>query len=271
MQADAPTPPKEPFTFLDQAFLRMQENEESESLRLQFYSCFADTEMFLVLENEPQEDRVDPKTVIYEGQKYVHAYDSEERLAQAAGRVCPYLGLSGRTLAQMLAGSGVGVALNLDVAVSSLLLPNDRMVWLSDTLEQEPEKGEEKLFALYPMAPVRKHVFETFLFKLAASADLARGFWLCEAEYGNGLRKRILAVIGAKNEHHGPLAKAVQEAVLFSGDEDLSLDVLFLAGHEALVKKLEHTGMRLIFKNKAEKPAKPAPPGSDPNKPPILR
>ena len=43
-------------------------------------------------------------------------FDREDRLTDFVGQPAPYAALSGRAIAQMLAGQGIGLGLNLDVA-----------------------------------------------------------------------------------------------------------------------------------------------------------
>ncbi|MEM6312391.1 MAG: SseB family protein, partial [Pseudomonadota bacterium] len=121
-------------TDLDNAHAAMQAAPDDDTARLRFYERLADTELFLLLAGEPDGDRVEPALFEVENQQFALVFDREERLSQFVGRVAPYAGLPGRALAQMLAGQGVGLALNLDVAPSAMLIPAEAVDWLVATL-----------------------------------------------------------------------------------------------------------------------------------------
>ena len=133
-------------TPLDKAHARMADNEDSDQARLGFYERLAESELFLMLATDvsAEDDAVSPEIFELEGAKYVLVFDREERLASFAERVTPYIAVSGRTIAGMLAGQGIGLGLNLDVAPSSILLSDAAVDWLHQTLGNAPDEVEEQ-------------------------------------------------------------------------------------------------------------------------------
>jgi len=263
-------------TNLDRAHEQMQLRPDDDALRARFMSLLADCELFLPLKQEPKGDEIAPELLDLEGGTYLRAYDSEERLSQGCQNAgeggVPYIALSGRILARMLAGSQVGLALNLNVAPSSMLLSNDMMRWVNEVLDHAPETAQGHIASLHAPRQFAGSFLDVLSAKLVFSASLAQAFWLCRVVYKSGEEADVLAILGAKARVEEALAKAVQEAVLLAGEGDTVLDVLFLTGDEPLVAPLERLGERLIFDRSEEALiTSPKPPGRDPDKPPILR
>ena len=121
-------------TQIDRAHAAMQAAPEDDSARLRFYDSLAGSELYLMLTEEPVGDSVSPELFDVQGSRFVLVFDREDRLSAFAGRAVPYAAMSGRALAQMLSGQGVGLALNIEVAPSAILLPPDALGWLSETL-----------------------------------------------------------------------------------------------------------------------------------------
>src|SRR5210317_2466522 len=117
-------------TILDRAYSVMASDPDRDELRLRFYERLADIEVFMILDEEAQGDQINPRVIEHDGLSYVLVFDTEDRLADFTGEITPYVGISGRVLVSMLAQAGLGLGLNLDVAPSSTLLPNDVMIWL---------------------------------------------------------------------------------------------------------------------------------------------
>ena len=267
-------------TNLDRAHEQMQLRPDDDALRARFMSLLADCELFLPLKQEPKGDEIAPELLDLEGGTYLRAYDSEERLSQGCQNAgeggVPYIALSGRILARMLAGSQVGLALNLNVAPSSMLLSNDMMRWVNEVLDHAPETAQGHIASLHAPRQFAGSFLDVLSAKLVFSASLAQAFWLCRVVYKSGEEADVLAILGAEARVEEALAKAVQEAVLLAGEGDTVLDVLFLTGDEPLVAALERLGERLIFERSEEAPNTPqntfpTPPSRDPDKPPILR
>ena len=78
------------------------------------------------------------------------AFDRAQRLAQYAGDAAAYVALSGRNVAAMLEGQPLGIALNIDVAPSAILLPDTAVAWLRETLTNEAAQVEAKIESVLP-------------------------------------------------------------------------------------------------------------------------
>jgi hypothetical protein len=99
-------------TPLDDAFAAM-EAEGTDAARLRWFDRLVASELFLLLEAEAEGDTVRPRVFEVEDGAFVCVFDREERLSAFAGDAAPYASLSGRALSGMLAGQGLGLAVNL--------------------------------------------------------------------------------------------------------------------------------------------------------------
>ncbi|MBP0482756.1 SseB family protein [Sagittula salina] len=256
-------------TPLDQA---LEEMESSDAARLAFYDRLASTELFLLLAEEPQGDNITPDLFDVADARFVLTFDREDRLSDFAARPVPYVALSGRALAGMLAGQGIGLALNLGTGTETLL-PPESLSWLADTLAQGPQATEGRIENLSAPKGLPDALLTSLDAKLASAAGLADCAFLAQVAYEGGVRSHLIALVGAPEEAEHALAGAVQQALTFSGLEAGALDVLFLAPHDALTARLARHGLRIDLPQPPEPQMKidrPAP-GSNPDKPPILR
>lgn len=259
-------------TPLDAAHAAMLAEGEAEAPRLRFYERLADAELFLLLTEEARGENISPEMFEVADGRFVLAFDREDRLAQFAGRPAPYAALSGRVLAQMLAGQGIGLGLNLDVAPSAILIPPEAVAWLHGTLDHAPEQTEARIAELTAPAGLPEALIAALGAKLASAAGLAQAAYLVGVRYRDGGRGHLLAFVGAPEAAQGALAKAAGEALTFSGIEAGAMDVGFFAASDAIAAQLVAVGLRFeLPKPQAPERIAPTPPGSDPDKPPILR
>lgn len=261
-------------TAIDRAHAAMAAAPEDLAARMGFHASIADTELFLMLEHEAQGDSLSPQVFPLESGPVVLAFDTEARLAGFAGAPVPYAALPGRLLARMLAGQGLGLGLNLDVAPSSVLLPAEAMDWLAGMLDETPREMTARPQELTPPTALPEVLLPALDARLARAAGLAQAAWLCGVRYREGGRGHLLAFVGAVPEAERALARAVGEALAFSGLEAAALDVAFLADEDALVPRLARVGLRFDLPAPEAVPT-PAPerpaPGMDPDRPPRLR
>jgi hypothetical protein len=257
-------------TALDRAHAAMDAAPDDEALRLRFFDRLAGAELFLLLAAEAEGADVTPETFPIDGVSYVLVFDTEERLAAFAGRIAPYAALSGRALAPMLAGQGLGLALNPDVAPSAMVLPPDAMAWLAGTLAARPAEVEARPASVAPPAGVPDTLLAALDAKLATAAGLARGAWLVAVAYADGRRGHLLAFTGSRPGAEAGLARAVGEALTFSGVEAGELDVAFFRDSDPVMARIAKVGLRFDLPV-PEQAAAPRPPGSDPDRPPRLR
>ncbi len=260
-------------TALDAAHAAMQAGAEAESARLRFYECVGDSALFLMLAEEADGDSLHPEVFELSAGRFVLGFDRPERLAQFAGRPVPYAALSGRVLAGMLAEQGIGLGLNLDVAPSSILIPPEAMVWLTETLGNTPEQVHTGLHRIAAPAEMPDRLLAALGDKLLRAAGLAQSAYLVTATHRDGSRRPLLGFIDAPDRAQAALAQAVTEALTFSGLDSGALDVGFFAASDGISDALARHGVRLELPqpHSSAPTAAPTAPGRDPDRPPILR
>lgn len=259
-------------TPIDEAHAAMQAAPEDDAVRLRFYERLADSELFLMLTEEAQGDTITPDLFELPDATFALVFDRAERLSGFAESVVPYAALSGRAIVGMLAGQGIGLGLNLEVAPSSILIPPAAVDWLAATLAEAPAEVEERIAEFSRPAGLPESLLRALDTKLALARGLARTAYLVGTTSESGAKGHLLAFIDAKDEARGALAKAAGEALTFSGLDAGVLDVGFFAAQDSSAAALARHGLRFDLPA-APEPARAVPvaPGSDPNKPPILR
>ncbi|MFT4701512.1 MAG: hypothetical protein ACI9ND_000061 [Yoonia sp.] len=256
-------------TDLDTAHAAMNAAPDDDAQRLRFYERLADTELFLLLAEEPVGDQVSPEIFDIADGRFTLVFDREERLAEFVGRTVPYAGIAGRSLVRMLTGQGVGLGLNLQVAPSEMLVPAEAVDWLATTLENSPEEAEARLTEVSAPGGLPEAVVTGLDRKLAIAAGLARFAYLAAAVYDDGSRGHVLAFVDAVPGAESALAKAAGEALTFSGIEAGTMDVLFVKATDQLAGHLAKVGLRFDLPELAAAHV-PGAPGMDPAKPPRL-
>jgi hypothetical protein len=256
-------------TDLDTAHAAMDAAPDDDAQRLRFYERLADTELFLLLAEEPVGDQVSPEVFDIADGRFALVFDREERLAEFVGRTVPYAGMAGRSLVGMLTGQGVGLGLNLQVAPSEMLIPAEAVNWLATTLENNPEEAEARLTEVTAPGGLPEAVVTGLDRKLAIAAGLARFAYLAAAVYDDGSRGHVLAFVDAVPGAESALAKAAGEALTFSGIEAGTMDVLFVKASDQLAGHLAKVGLRFDLPELTAAHA-PSAPGMNPAKPPRL-
>ncbi|RPE67456.1 type III secretion system (T3SS) SseB-like protein [Pacificibacter maritimus] len=263
--------PSHDITPIDLAHAAMEAAPNDDTERLRFFERLADGELFLLLEKEHQGDApIEPRVFPVEDQSYVLVFDREERLAEFAGSA-PYAALSGRVLAGMLAGQGIGLGVNLTVAPSEILLPPDAMDWLKNTLDHAPSEAEAKPEEITPPHGLPERLITALDAKLAIAGGLARVAYLAGVTYEGGAKSHLLAYVDTVPGADGALAQLVAEALTFSGIEAGALDVAFFDASDPLCATLARHGLRFDLPEPEQQSSGPSAPGMDPSKPPILR
>lgn len=257
-------------TDIDAAHAAMNADPEDDAARLRFYERVADSELFLLLAQEPEGDQITPEVFTIQGQQFVLVFDREERLSEFTGRIVPYAGLPGRALAGMLAGQNIGIALNLEVAPSSMLIPSEGVVWLSQTLQNTPQEANQTLVEIRQPHGLPQDVLNSLDRKLALAAGRARCAYVAAAIYDGGGKGYVLAFVDAMPNAESALAQAANEALTFSGIEAGFMDVLFCNSEDELAMRLARVGLRFDLPDVVH-PRAPAAPGTNPDKPPKLR
>ena len=261
-------------TMLDRAHQAMATAPEDDAARLRFYERLADAELFLLLEAEPADETVAPQVFPLEEGRFALAFDSEDRLAEFTGAPAPYAALPGRVIARALAGEGVGLGLNLGVAPSSFLIPAAALGWLAGTLDHAPESAQAQIESVTAPRGLPEAVISALDRKLAGLAGLARAAHLVAVSYADGRRGHLLAFEGAAEGSEAALAKAVSEALVFSGIEAGEMDVAFPGAEDPLSARIARVSLRFDLPEPEAEAAQvvtPAAPGMDPARPPKLR
>lgn len=257
-------------TLLDAAHAAVSADPENEALRLRFFERLADGEMVLLLAREALGESLEPKLFDLEDGPVVLVFDREERLAAFTGGIAPYAALPGRVIAGLLKGQGIGLGVNLGVAPSSMLLPPEAMDWLAETLEEAPQEVEARPVEF--LAPGVPEVLIAALdAKLARAGGLALAAVLAGVVYQGGRRGHMLAFLDAGAGAETALARAIGEALVFSGIEAGELDVGFLASTDPVAAALGRVGLRFDLPAPDVAELAPAAPGMDPSRPPKLR
>ena len=203
--------------------------------------------------------------------RFVLAFDREDRLARFADRPVPYVALSGRVLSSMLAGQGIGLGLNLEVASSSMLIPSEALGWLSETLQHGPEEVQQHLEEFLPPTGLPDALLAALDAKLATATGLAEAAYLVGTRSQGQVPGHLLGFIGAIEGAEPALAKAASEALTFSGIEAGAMDVGFFRAHDPVAASLARVGLRFDLPQPEARAMTQTKPGGDPDKPPILR
>lgn len=257
-------------TLLDAAHAAVSADPENEALRLRFFERLADGEMVILLEREAVGDSLEPKVFALEDGPVVLVFDREERLASFTGGITPYAALPGRVIAGLLKGQGIGMGVNLGVAPSSMLLPPEAMDWLAETLDGGPEEVEALPQEFIPPR-VPEAVIAALDAKLARAGGLATAALLSGVVYDGGRKGHLLALLDAAEGAEDALARAMNEALVFSGIEAGELDVVFLASGTPAATAMARVALRFDLPAPEVQDLAPAAPGMDPSRPPKLR
>lgn len=260
-------------TLLDRAHGAMIAAPDDDAARLRFYERLADAELYMLLASEAEGDEaVSPEVFDLGAERYVLVFDREERLAGFAGQPSPYVALSGRAIAGMLMGQGLGLGVNLDVAPSSMLLPQEAVAWLHDTLGNAPDEIEARITEVRAPKGLPEQLITALDAKLAGAMGLAQCAYLAGVSYDSGVRGHLLGFVSAVPQAKPALARAAAEALTFSGIEAGAIDVGFFRASDPVTAKLDKVGLRFDLPQAQAAAPKPlAAPGRDPGAPPKLR
>ena len=254
-------------TQIDDAHAVMETSDEA---RLRFFETVASSELFLLLEKEAEGENIEPRLFNVDGANVALVFDTPERLTEFSGDISAYAAMSGRVLVSLLEGEELSLGLNLEVAPSSTLLGPEAISWLHTTLGKKPDEVEARPEELTPPSSLPEVLITSLSSKLATAAGLAKIAYLAGVTYDNGVQNHLLAIIDPVPGSETALANAVNEALVFSGIEAGSIDVSFFKASDAMAAKLAKVGLRFDLPLPPETPEQTAP-GSNPDKPPILR
>jgi SseB protein N-terminal domain len=258
-----------PVTPLDWAQAAAEADPESERARLRFHERLLDAELHLVLEREPEHGRLEPAVVSIGSADFVLAFDLPERMAAVFDRPAPYAALSGRSLVAMLAGRGIGIAVNPGASPYGALVAPEAVAWLAEAEPAAAEDGGAAPVALHPPSGAADGLLAALEPKLAAMGAWIEAAHLALAEYPDGARRLLLALVGVPEAAQAHAAEAVAEAVRFSGDAGAGLELIFLPPDAPVLARIGRVALR--FELRPPAPTRGSAPGSDPERPPRLR
>jgi hypothetical protein len=172
----------------------------------------------------------------------------------------------------MLQGQGIGLGLNLEVAPSSILLPQEAVDWLHGTLGNAPDELEVRPREVRAPKGIPDHLIRAIDTKLASAMGLARCAYLAGVTYDTGAQGHLLAFVAALPEAEGALARAASEALTFSGIEAGEMDVAFFGAADPILVRLDRVGLRFDLPQPQSQPTRTVTaPGNDLARPPKLR
>lgn len=260
-------------TPLDAAHAAMDAAPEDGALRVAFYETLAGADLYISTEAEAAPgDALTPAVIELEGSAYLLVFDTEARLAAFCGGPAPYAAMAGRDLALMLAGQATGLALNLDVAPSALLVPPEAVDWLAEVLgEARPEEVQARPVRFDAPLGMPEALLRALDARLARAEGAAEAAWLAAVAYDDGSTGHVLAFTGTRAGAETALAASLAEAAALAGAEGAALDILFLDAADPVAARLARVALRFDLPQPEPAAAPPAPPGSDPSRPPILR
>lgn len=264
--------PDEGATPLDLAHGAMTAAPEDDAARLRYFARLADGMLWLWTEAEVTAGEVRPRLFPTEGGPVVLAFDREDRLAQAAGAPVPYAAMPGRVLVRALAGlEGVSLGVNLGAEAPEYLLPPEALQWLVATLDHAPQQTEARPLRFSAPSALPHSLLAALDDKLARAGGLAAAALVAGVTYAGGRRGHMLAFVDASPGAEAALARAVAEALTFSGLDAGEIDVAFLRAGDPGAAAMARAGLRIDLPAPAAPApaAPPAPPGTQ--GPPRLR
>ena len=257
-------------TILDRAFAAMAADADDDVARLGYYGELANADLCLLLDREAGAGSLTPQVFDLDGGRYVLLFDGDERLADFVGNAAPCAHLAGRVVAGLLAGKGIGLAINLQGS-ASILMPPEAVKWLDDMLTRAPDVVEALPETVSAPSGLPEVLLAALVGKLAQAAGQAEAAYLAAVSYQGGRRGHLLAFAGARPRAEAALARAVGEALVFSGLDAGELDVAFLASGDAMLERLGRVALRFDMEVFDPVAASGAVPGNDPARPPRLR
>lgn len=260
-------------TALDAAHAAMLSDPEDDFARLRYYRQLADAELFLLLTDEAEGETVSPRLFPLETGPVVLAFDTEERLVEFTGIPSPYAALPGRVVIGQLVGQETGLGINLGTADRAWLMGPEAIGWMAAVLETKPAETRGRPILMQSPGELDPVLAEALAVALSGAGGLAAAAVLAHAGWSDGTQGLVLAYLGASPEAEAALARALAEALAFSGLEGGVVDVVFLAPEDPAARQLRSIGQPLRLPAPPAPPerAPPAPPGMDPQKPPKLR
>ena len=225
----------------------MSRNPENNDTRLNYYGVLADTNLFLLLEQEPSNEILEPKFIQLEGKNFALAFDSEESLSEFYGETAAFAQITGRVLAKMLLEEKIGLGINLGVSEGELLLPWEIIEWFVNVLDEAPN-----LVQITPKKFLRAEAFPKILFKalqekLMPAVGLFDEIWICAAEYNEDETSHLICLMGVQNSAQQAIVKSINEVLSFTDIDLGNIDVAHFSYDDEVCTKIREIGIKLEF------------------------
>ena len=225
----------------------MSRNPENNDARLNYYGVLADTNLFLLLEQEPSNEILEPKFIQLEGKNFALAFDSEESLAEFYGEAAAFAEVTGRVLAKMLLEEKIGLGINLGVYEGELLLPWEIIEWFVNVLDEAPNLVQNT-----PKKFLRAEAFPEILFKalqekLMPAVGLFDEIWICAAEYNEDESSHLICLMGVQNSAQQAIVKSINEVLSFTNIDLGNIDVAHFSYDDEVCTKIREIGIKLEF------------------------
>ena len=216
-------------------------------IRDSYYGVLADTNLFLLLEQEPSNEILELKFIQLEGNNFALAFDSEEKLSEFYGEAAAFAEVTGRVLAKMLLQEKTGLGINLGVSEGELLLPWEIIEWFVNVLDETP-----KLVQTTPKKFLRAIAFPEVLFKalqekLMPAVGLFDEIWICAAEYNEDETSHLICLMGVQNSAQQAIVKSINEVLSFTDINLGNIDVAHFSYDDEACTKIRQIGIKLEF------------------------
>ena len=232
---------------LNKAFREMSQDPENNDARLNYYGVLADTDLFLLLEQEPSNEILEPKFIQLEGNNFALAFDSEENLSEFYGEAAAFAQITGRVLAKMLLEEKIGLGINLGVSEGELLLPYSVIEWFVSVLEETPDvvqNSPKKFLSANAFPEIMLKVLQE---KLEPAVGLFDEIWICGVEYDEDETSHLICLMGAQNSAQQAIVKSINEVLSFTDINLGNIDVAHFNYHDEASSKIRTIGVKLEF------------------------
>ena len=232
---------------LNKAFLEMSQNPENNDARLNYYGVLADTNLFLLLEQEPRNEILEPKFIQLEGNSFALAFDSEENLSEFYGKAAEFAEVTGRVLAKMLLEEKIGLGINLGVSEGELLLPWEIIEWFVNVLDETPNLIQTTPKKFSPVKAFPEIMFKALQEKLKPAVGLFDEIWMCAVEYNEDETSHLICLMGVQNSAQQAIVKSINEVLSFTDIDLGNIDVAHFNYHDEASSKIRTIGVKLEF------------------------
>lgn len=232
---------------LNKVFKEMSQNPENNDARLNYYGVLADTNLFLLLEQEPSNEILEPKFIQLEGKNFALAFDSEESLSEFYGEAAAFAQITGRVLAKMLLEEKIGLGINLGVSEGELLLPYEVVEWFVNVLDETPDLVQANPKKFLPANAFPEIMFQALQEKLEPAVGLFDEIWICAVEYNEDEISHLICLMGAQKSAQQAIVKSINEALFFTDINLGNIDVAHFNYDDEACSKIRAIGVKLEF------------------------